>query len=130
MKHVDTGMGLERITSVMNNTLDHYSTDIFSPLIDKIADFTNVPYDKEKGFPHRVISDHLRMLSFSIADGVLPSNEGRGYVLRRVLRRAVRYADLLGIKDLFLSNLVSDLIPIVDSYYPDIKRSYPKNARH
>ncbi|MAV63906.1 MAG: alanine--tRNA ligase [Candidatus Marinimicrobia bacterium] len=121
MKHVDTGMGLERITSVMNNTQDHYCLDLFHPIINKIENISNIIYNNTNGTPHRVISDHLRMLCFSMADGAIPSNDGRGYVLRRVLRRAVRYGDLIGIKNCFLSSLVDSLISTVDKFYPEIK---------
>ena len=87
-------------------------------------------YEFKGGVPHRVIADHLRMLSFSIADGVIPSNDGRGYVLRRVLRRAVRYGDLIGIKEPFLNLLVDDLIPLMGDTYPEIqdKKEHIKNT--
>ena len=120
MKHVDTGLGLERIVSVLNGVTDHYSTDLFKPLISQIVDISGKNFDFKDGTPHRVIADHIRMLAFSIADGAIPSNEGRGYVLRRVLRRAVRYADLIGIKDVFLGDLVDTLISTVKGSYPEI----------
>jgi len=87
IKHVDTGMGLERLLSTINGITDHYKTDLFKPIIKEIENISGIKVDVS----HRVIADHLRMLSFSIADGAMPSNEGRGYVIRRVLRRASRY---------------------------------------
>ena len=121
MKHVDTGLGLERITSVLNGITDHYSTDIFQPLIAQIAAISGKAFGFKSGTPHRVIADHIRMLAFSIADGAIPSNDGRGYVLRRVLRRAVRYADLIGIKDIFLGDLIDTLISTVKGSYPEME---------
>ena len=120
MKHVDTGLGLERIVSVMNGIDSHYETDIFKNIICKIVDFSGKDVDFKKGVPHKVIADHLRMLAFSIADGAIPSNDGRGYVLRRVLRRAVRYGDLLDIKEPFLHLLIDGLIDTIGSSYPEI----------
>ena len=130
MKHVDTGLGLERITSVLSGITDHYSTDLFQPLISQIVDISGKDFNFKSGTPHRVISDHIRMLAFSIADGAIPSNDGRGYVLRRVLRRAVRYADLIGIKDVFLGDLVDTLISTVKGSYPEIedKKSHIVNT--
>ena len=89
-------MGLERITALLQKTNDNYASDIFLPLINKSIDLTNSE-KSIKSASHRVIADHLRMLSFSIADGAIPSNEGRGYVVRRVLRRAARFGRLLGL---------------------------------
>ena len=116
IKHVDTGMGLERILSTVNGIKDHYETDLFSPIIEKIEQISSLKIDT----PHRVIADHLRMLSFSIADGVMPSNEGRGYVLRRVLRRASRYARILNLKEPFIFNLVDTLVEIMGEAYPEL----------
>ena len=116
VKHVDTGMGLERILSVVNGIKDHYKTDLFSPIINKIEKASSSNMDT----PHRVISDHLRMLSFSIADGVMPSNEGRGYVLRRVLRRASRFARMLDLKEPFIYSLVDVLVEIMGGAYPEL----------
>ena len=121
LKHVDTGMGLERIASVLNNVQDHYLLDIFKGLTEKTVELSGKDYNFREGVPHRVIADHIRMLSFSIADGAVPSNDGRGYVLRRVLRRAVRYGDLLGIKEPFLGFLVDDLISLMGSAYPEVR---------
>ena len=115
-KHVDTGMGLERILSTVNGIKDHYETDLFRPIIEKIEEISSLKVDT----PHRVIADHLRMLSFSIADGTMPSNEGRGYVLRRVLRRASRYARILNLKEPFIFNLVDTLVEIMGAAYPEL----------
>ena len=116
VKHVDTGMGLERLLSTLNGITDHYETDLFSPIIKKIESISSI----KVGIPHRVIADHLRMLSFSIADGAMPSNEGRGYVIRRVLRRASRYGRMLDLKDPFLYKLVDTLCELMGDAYPEI----------
>jgi alanyl-tRNA synthetase len=116
VKYVDTGMGLERILATVNSIKDHYETDLFKPIIKEIEKISSVSVDT----PHRVIADHLRMLSFSIADGVMPSNEGRGYVLRRVLRRASRYARMLDLKEPFIYQLVDILIQIMREAYPEL----------
>ena len=90
--HVDTGMGFERVCSVLQGVGSNFDTDVFTPIIAKIAELSEVEYDRgPAGTPHRVIADHIRMLSFSIADGAVPGNEGRGYVVRRILRRAARF---------------------------------------
>ncbi len=89
---IDTGMGLERITSILEAVPTNYDTDLLRPLITRVEELSGVPYESdERGFPHRVIADHARACTFLIADGVLPGNEGRGYVLRRIMRRAVRF---------------------------------------
>ena len=93
---IDTGMGLERIAAVLQGTHDNYKIDLFGAIISHVADLTGVEPDGPRGASHRVIADHLRASSFLIGDGVLPSNEGRGYVLRRIMRRAMRHAQLLG----------------------------------
>ena len=121
-KHVDTGMGLERILSVLNNNPSNYETDLFKNIIDEIQRITNVKYDKGvDGVCHRVISDHIRMLCFSIADGAVPSNDGRGYVLRRVLRRASRFGRNLGMKNIFLYQLVETVIDVMGESFPEIE---------
>ena len=117
VKHVDTGMGLERILATVNGIKDHYDTDLFKPIIDKIEEISSIKI----GVPHRVIADHLRMLSFSIADGALPSNEGRGYVLRRVLRRASRFGRLLDLDKPFIYSLVSTLVDVMGHAFPELK---------
>ena len=116
IKHVDTGMGLERLLSTINGITDHYETDLFSPIIKEIENISTVKAD----VPHRVIADHLRMLSFSIADGAMPSNDGRGYVIRRVLRRASRYGRMLNLKDPFIYKLVDTLCEVMGEAYPEI----------
>ncbi|MEA1987108.1 MAG: alanine--tRNA ligase, partial [Candidatus Marinimicrobia bacterium] len=121
-KHVDTGAGLERLVATLNNKLSNYDTDLFSPIIDKISDIANVKYNQnQKGIPHRVIADHLRMLTFAIGDGAFPSNEGRGYVLRRVLRRASRFGIKLNLHEPFIYKLVPTLVDIMGETFPEIK---------
>ena len=127
--HVDTGAGLERIVRVKNGVSSNYETDLFKPLIDKIAAESGVAYvppsegGKENQYiPHRAIADHLRMLAFAIADGALPGNEGRGYVLRRVLRRAARFIRELGLEAPFLPTLVPTLIEIMGDHYTELKQ--------
>ncbi len=121
-KHVDTGMGFERLCSVMQGVSSNYSTDVFQPLIQKVAELSGVAYsDGPAGTPHRVLADHVRAVSFAIADGALPGNEGRGYVLRRLLRRAARYARQLGVT----GPLVNELVPVLDAtmgeFYPELR---------
>ena len=130
-KHVDTGMGLERIVGVLNNESSNYETDLFQPIIKSIESISKVKYNTtEKGIPHRVIADHIRMLCFSIADGAMPSNEGRGYVVRRVLRRASRFCRTLGMKNEFLYTLVDLVADIMEESYVEIKekKSHIKNV--
>ena len=104
-KHVDTGAGLERIATILQGKTSIYDTDLFLPIIDKIQNIAGSSYTQDP-IPHRVIADHLRMLCFSIADGALPSNDGRGYVLRRILRRAARFGRKIGLEKPFLHGLV------------------------
>ncbi|MFA6965042.1 alanine--tRNA ligase [Bosea sp. (in: a-proteobacteria)] len=120
---IDTGMGLERIAAVLQGTHDNYAIDLFAALIAAIADFTNVPSDGPMKASHRVIADHLRCSAFLIADGVLPSNEGRGYVLRRIMRRGMRHAQLLGAKDPLLHKLVPVLTREMGRAYPELLRA-------
>jgi alanyl-tRNA synthetase len=120
---IDTGMGLERIAAVMQGTHDNYSIDLFRTLIQAIADFTKVPAGGAQKASHRVIADHLRASSFLIADGVLPSNEGRGYVLRRIMRRAMRHAELLGAKEPLMWKLVPSLTREMGQAYPELIRA-------
>lgn len=120
-KHVDTGMGFERICSIIQGSGSNYETDLFRPLLDKISELTGIPYDAGvKGTPHRVIADHLRALSFAIADGATPGNEGRGYVLRRILRRASRFSQELNQKEPFIFKLVPMLIEMMGDVYPEL----------
>ncbi|PJA54531.1 MAG: alanine--tRNA ligase, partial [Candidatus Marinimicrobia bacterium CG_4_9_14_3_um_filter_48_9] len=91
-KHVDTGAGFERIVAYLQGKTSNYETDLFTPILDSIVEISGVPYQSNlEGMAHRVIADHIRMLTFSITDGALPANDGRGYVLRRILRRAARF---------------------------------------
>lgn len=121
-KNVDTGMGFERICSILQGKTSNYDTDVFSPIIRKVAELSGVPYSAGKeGTPHRVIADHLRAISFAIADGALPSNEGRGYVLRRILRRASRFARLLGQTSPFICKLVQVLADTMGDAFPEIR---------
>ena len=119
---IDTGMGLERIAAVLQGTHDNYSIDLFRALIGASVDLTGVPAEGAQAPSHRVIADHLRASSFLIADGVLPSNEGRGYVLRRIMRRAMRHAHLLGAKDPLLYRLVPVLVDQMGRAFPELDR--------
>ncbi|HVX91624.1 MAG TPA: alanine--tRNA ligase, partial [Xanthobacteraceae bacterium] len=120
---IDTGMGLERIAAVLQGTHDNYAIDLFRTLISAIADLTKVSPDGPQKASHRVIADHLRASSFLIADGVLPSNEGRGYVLRRIMRRAMRHAELLGAKEPLMWRLVPVLAREMGQAYPELVRA-------
>ncbi|SFE27732.1 alanine--tRNA ligase [Alteribacillus iranensis] len=123
-KNIDTGMGLERIVSVIQDAKTNYDTDLFIPIIKKVEDISEVKYGSEdnKDVAFKVIADHIRTVSFAIGDGALPSNEGRGYVLRRLLRRAVRYAKQLGIERPFMYELVPTVGNIMEDYYPEVQR--------
>ena len=120
---IDTGMGLERIAAVLQGTHDNYKIDLFGALIEAVADLTGVDPDGEQKASHRVIADHLRASAFLIADGVLPSNEGRGYVLRRIMRRGMRHAQLLGAKDPLMWRLVPVLVREMGQAYPELHRA-------
>ncbi|MBU1919717.1 alanine--tRNA ligase, partial [bacterium] len=121
-KHVDTGAGLERLTTVLNNVHSNYDTDLFQPIIQEIASLSSVPYDSgSAGVPHRVIADHLRCLTFAIGDGAMPGNEGRGHVLRSILRRAARFGRKLNMHDPFIYKLVPVVIDIMAEQFPEIK---------
>lgn len=119
---IDTGMGLERLTSILQDVDSNYETDLFTPIIAEIERMTGQGYDRgSKGFPFRVIADHIRACSFLVIDGILPGNEGRGYVLRRILRRAVRFGKLLGLNEPFFYRLVPVVIGVMGGAYPEIK---------
>lgn len=122
-KHIDTGMGLERIVRVIQGLNSNYDSDLFSPIIKKLEELSGKKYVSadEKGIPFRVIADHIRALSFAITDGVFPSNEGRGYVLRRLLRRAYRYGRKLGFNAPFMYKLVPVVVEMMGDAYPEIK---------
>ena len=120
---IDTGMGLERIAAVLQGTHDNYAIDLFQTLIRVIAELTGVDPNGSQKASHRVIADHLRASAFLIADGVLPSNEGRGYVLRRIMRRAMRHAELLGAKEPLMWKLVPALTREMGQAYPELLRA-------
>ncbi|MCD6337235.1 MAG: alanine--tRNA ligase [Candidatus Marinimicrobia bacterium] len=121
-KHIDTGAGFERIVAVINGKQSNYDTDLFKPIIEQIEIISGIAYTQDnEGIPHRVIADHIRMLSVAIADGAIPGNEGRAYVLRRILRRAARFGRELNLKEPFLYRLVPAVAHILGDVYPEIK---------
>jgi alanyl-tRNA synthetase len=134
---IDTGMGLERLTAVLQGVISNYETDLFVPLIQRAAKLTNTStaVDKVTSFstpmaaPLRVIADHIRAATFLISDGVLPSNEGRGYVLRKILRRAIRFGWMLGQRDPFLYHMVDDVRDLMASAYPELTQSAESVAK-
>jgi alanyl-tRNA synthetase len=119
---IDTGMGLERITAILQGVTDNYDIDLFRHLIAASVEASGAKAEGEAKFSHRVIADHLRATSFLIADGVLPSNEGRGYVLRRIMRRAMRHAHLIGSKEPLMHRLVPALVAEMGAAYPELRR--------
>ncbi len=121
-KHIDTGMGFERVCAVIQNKGSNYDTDIFMPLINRISEISGIKYEKETDkIPMRVIADHIRALTFAIADGAVPGNEGRGYVLRRILRRASRYGRKINLHKPFLFEIVDVLASTMGSTFPELK---------
>src|ERR1700712_4893530 len=120
---IDTGMGLERFTTVLQGVTNVFDIDLFKHLIAASVEFSGAKSQGEAVFSHRIIADHLRSTSFLIADGVLPSNEGRGYVLRRIMRRAMRHAHLLGTQDPLTHRLVPTLVAEMGAAYPELKRA-------
>jgi alanyl-tRNA synthetase len=122
-KSIDTGMGLERIGALLQGKHDNYDTDLMRSLIEASANATSADPDGPGKVHHRVIADHLRSVSFLIADGVMPSNEGRGYVLRRILRRAARHAHMLGAQDPVMHRLVAQLVRQMGAAYPELTRA-------
>lgn len=122
---IDTGMGLERIAAVMQGVHDNYDTDTFKALINASEELTGTKAQGEQMASHRVIADHLRSTSFLLADGVMPSNEGRGYVLRRIMRRAMRHAHILGAKEPLMHRLVGSLAAEMGAAYPELLRAQP-----
>ncbi len=119
--HVDTGMGFERITSILQGVDSNYKTDLFTPLLETISDMTETAYLHDiDGLPHRVIADHIRCLTFAIGDGVMPSNDGRGYVIRRILRRAVLYGKKLEMDEPFIYRLVDKVVELLGDVFPDV----------
>ena len=124
-KSIDTGMGLERMAAVMQGVPDNYDTDTFKALIAASEEFTRTKAEGDQQASHRVIADHLRASGFLVADGVLPANEGRGYVLRRIMRRAMRHVHLLGAKDPLMHRLVPELVAEMGAAYPELVRAQP-----
>ena len=124
-KNIDTGMGLERITSVVQNVATNFDTDLFIPIIHATEEISGSKYgvEKETDVAFKVIADHIRTVAFAIGDGAIPSNEGRGYVLRRLLRRAVRYAKQIGINRPFMYELVPVVGEIMVDFYPEVKEN-------
>ncbi len=142
-QNIDTGMGLERMASVVQDVPTNFDTDLFMPIIEKIEEFANRKYkrpneidlneifgsEEDINTPFKVIADHIRTVAFAIGDGALPSNEGRGYVLRRLLRRAVRYAKQIGIEKPFMYQLVPTVGEIMADFYPEVKEKAEFIAR-
>lgn len=122
-KNVDTGMGLERLLSVIEGVNNNYHTSLFMPIIKEIENLTGVKYYEETGVSHRVIADHIRALVFAISDGIYPSNYSRGYVLRRILRRAYKFAQKLNVKEPILYKLVDVVYEIMKNAYPEISKN-------
>jgi alanyl-tRNA synthetase len=120
---IDTGMGLERITAILQGVTNNYDIDLFRAILGVIAEITGVARDDQHKASQRVIADHLRACAFLIADGVLPSNEGRGYVLRRIMRRAMRHAELIGAKEPLMWRLVPVLVREMGQAYPELIRA-------
>ncbi|WP_047448168.1 alanine--tRNA ligase [Staphylococcus schweitzeri] len=122
-KNIDTGMGLERMASVSQNVRTNYETDLFMPIMNEIEKVSGKEYlvNSEQDVAFKVIADHIRTIAFAISDGALPANEGRGYVLRRLLRRAVRFSQTLGINEPFMYKLVDIVADIMEPYYPNVK---------
>jgi alanyl-tRNA synthetase len=129
-KHVDTGAGLERFATVLGGHKSNYDTDLFQPIIQAIAEKSGKPYSQEEaGIPHRVIADHIRCLTFAIGDGAMPGNEGRGYVLRRILRRASRFGRKIELHEPFLYSLVPVLVDTMGQVFPEIKERHSHITR-
>ncbi|SHN09967.1 alanine--tRNA ligase [Gracilibacillus kekensis] len=131
-KNIDTGMGLERLVSVIQDTKTNFETDLFLPIIKETEALANTKYNasEETDVAFKVIADHIRTVTFAVSDGALPSNEGRGYVLRRLLRRAVRYAKQIGIEKAFMYQLVPTVGTIMEAFYPEVKdkKDFIKNV--
>ena len=119
-KNIDTGAGLERIASVLQETPSNFETDLFMPIIEHVEKLANVKYEEPYLTPYRVIADHIRALTFALSDGETFSNEGRGYVLRRLVRRAMRFAKKIGIEKPFLYSLVEVVVDKYSDFYPEL----------
>ncbi|ADV68674.1 alanine--tRNA ligase [Deinococcus maricopensis] len=120
-KNIDTGMGLERIASVVQDVPDFYSNDVFKPLVERVAELSGKPYEGEVSVSHRVIAEHVRSVTMTVADGVVLSNTGRGYVIRKILRRASRHAYLLGLREPTLHKLVPLVVEAMGGAYPEVR---------
>ena len=122
---IDTGMGLERISAILQGVKTNFETDLFKPIIEEIEEISHLPYgkDRQSDMSMRVIADHSRAATFLINDGVLPSNEGRGYVLRRIMRRAMRHGKILGIKSPFLHRTSSKVLDLMKVAYPELRET-------
>ncbi len=119
---IDTGLGLERLTAILQGVSSNYETDLVFPLIEEVSALTGIAYDRGgAGLSHRVVADHVRGLTFAIADGVIPANDGRGYVLRRLLRRAARHGRKLGMKEPFIHRLVPGVVAMFGEAYPELR---------
>ncbi len=122
-KSIDTGMGLERISAVMQNVYNNYDTDLFKEIIAYTENIVKVKVEGEAKFSYRVIADHLRACAFLISDGIMPSNEGRGYVLRRIMRRSMRHAHILGSSEPLMHRLLPKLVDLMGTTYPELRRA-------
>ncbi len=127
-KNIDTGMGLERLVSVIQGKLTNFETDLLFPIIEAAQELTGIPY-KDNLTAYRVLADHARAITFVMADGVLPSNEGRGYVVRRILRRAVKYGRDLGLTDPFLHALSGTVVDLYGDHYTELRTQHAQIAR-
>ncbi|MDR0296674.1 MAG: alanine--tRNA ligase [Rickettsia sp.] len=122
-KSIDTGMGLERISAVMQNVYNNYETDLFKEIIAYTENIVKVKVEGEAKFSYRVIADHLRACAFLISDGIMPSNEGRGYILRRIMRRSMRHAHILGSSEPLMHRLLAKLVDLMGTTYPELRRA-------
>ena len=127
---IDTGMGMERLTAVLQGVASNYRTDLFAPIIDRAAELAGVDReDPAVQVDLNVVADHVRALTFLIADGIMPANDGRGYVLRRLLRRAVRHGKALNLQGAFLHKLSGRVIEVMKPFYPELEHNRDFIAR-
>ncbi|MGI8747947.1 MAG: alanine--tRNA ligase, partial [Deinococcus sp.] len=122
-KNIDTGMGLERIATVVQDVYDFYSNDVFAPIVARVAELSSKPYEGPRSVSHRVVAEHIRSVSMTLADGVSLSNTGRGYVIRKILRRASRHAYLLGLREPVLHSLVPLVVDKMGDAYPELREN-------